>query len=105
MEIKVKCQEIKSESDINDIVAKVLQSYGSEVPVDDRLFIGVFSKPYGKYTDKAPPDQEQPIDSFCDKMIEGVPHSYGYRWWGKRAEDIINKLEKEGYEIVRKSNN
>lgn len=100
MEIKVNCQEINTEPDITDLLAKILESYGNS-DYSENLFIGVFAKPYGKYSGKNPEEQEQPFQSFCDKRFAGHPHSYSWRWWGKRSEDLIEKLEKEGYKIIK----
>ncbi len=78
-----------------DRLAKFLNTlYNGEVE-NDRIYTGVYSIPYNKYTDKASENDNKTVDAFCDVIIEGKPHVYSWRFWGKRAESIIEFLDKD----------
>jgi len=70
---------------------------------NDRIYFGVFTVPYSKYIDKAEENNGKRVDACYDQMIDGKPHVYSWRFWGKNAENILNFLEKDKEnEIVNK---
>ncbi len=78
-----------------DRLAKFLNTiYNGEVE-NDRVYGGVYSIPYNKYTEKAAENDGNTVDAYCDVIIDNKPHVYSWRFWGKRAEVIIEFLDKD----------
>jgi hypothetical protein len=92
MELKIEWKVSISPFDTVDKLAMALNAIQNND--NDRKYFGVFSKPYNKYTLKNPAEQEQPIVSYCDELIDGKPYSWAWRWWGKRAEAAYEELKK-----------
>jgi hypothetical protein len=95
--MKINVSVFNEELSFTDKFAKALNKiYEGET---DRLYSGVFSKPYNEYTGKLQENHDKEVLAYCDKMVDGEPQSYGWRWWGKRAEVLIEELKKEGIEL------
>lgn len=81
---------------VDKIAISLYLLYNSE-DSKDRKFIGVYSNPYNIDVEKL--SQEKEMEAFCDEIINDEPHSYGWRDWGKRAENLLEELKKQNLEI------
>ena len=95
MQIEVKVLEKDKPLEIVDKLAIALDKTHNSEENATKKFEGVFSLPYNLYTGKEQESQNFHVIAFCD----GKPHSFAWRWWGKRAEVIIEELKKQGLEI------
>ena len=96
--IGVRLKEDKSLSQ-TDRLAIALNNLFNDSGEINRTYHGVFSEPYNRYTGKAEEHKDSNVEAMCDVMIDGEPHSFGWRWWGKRAEVLIEEMKKTALEL------
>jgi len=93
MQINLKVIEKTSLSIVDKIAIAYNNSFNS---VDDatRTYKGFFTIPYNAYSDGEENHRNDIVTAYCDEIIDGKLHSYAWRWWGKRAEVLIEEMKK-----------
>lgn len=106
--MQIQLQQINPNDDndyklVNRIAKGLCEIYDGKENIEKK-YSGIFTLPYRKYVEENP-QLLQAAEGRFDENIDGQPHSYGWRWWGKTAEKLLTALENDVNVSLKENSN